>query len=124
VTGISVRISTARTLIGNRDILERYGRTRCPAEAEEPVTESLEMANAATAWDDRPHVAPVWYRYEDETVEFATDGRKLDDLGENPRVVISVERSEAGVGQWHVVTPPFCGSGSNAFYNRKRSPCV
>ncbi|MFB6143275.1 MAG: pyridoxamine 5'-phosphate oxidase family protein [Halorientalis sp.] len=74
-----------------------------PAEAEELITDCLEMAHVATARDDRPHVAPVWYRYESETVEFVTGGRKLDNLRENPRIAVSIERSEDGVGQWHVV---------------------
>ena len=74
-----------------------------PREAEELVTDCLEMAHVSTCHEDRPHVAPVWYHYEDETVEFVTGGRKLDNLRENPRIALSIERSEDGVGQWHVV---------------------
>lgn len=74
-----------------------------PPEAESLLTESLEMAHVATSHDDRPHVAPVWYYYEDETVEFVTGGRKLENIRENPRVALSIEKSEDGHGQWHVV---------------------
>jgi len=75
-----------------------------PDGAEELLTgDHLEMAHVATSSDDRPHVAPVWYYYDEETVEFVTGGRKLENIRENPRVALSVERSEDGHGQWHVV---------------------
>jgi nitroimidazol reductase NimA-like FMN-containing flavoprotein (pyridoxamine 5'-phosphate oxidase superfamily) len=74
-----------------------------PREAEEVLTGSLEMAHVATSSGDRPHAAPVWYRYEDGMVEFVTGGRKLENIRENPRVALSIERSEDGHGQWHVV---------------------
>ncbi|MFB6147115.1 MAG: pyridoxamine 5'-phosphate oxidase family protein [Halobacteriaceae archaeon] len=74
-----------------------------PPAFEERLTESLEMAHLATSADDRPHVAPVWYRYEDGTVELVTGGQKLENVRRNPRVALSIERSEDGHGQWHVV---------------------
>jgi len=74
-----------------------------PPAAEELLTERLEMAHVATSHGGRPHAAPVWYHYEDETVEFVTGGRKLTNIRENPRVALSVEHSENGRGQWHVV---------------------
>lgn len=74
-----------------------------PAEVESKISDSLEMAHLATSHDDRPHAAPVWFRYEDETVEFVTEGRKLENIRQNPRVAISIEHSEDGIGQWHVV---------------------
>jgi len=74
-----------------------------PERAEELLREGREMAHIATCSDDRPHVAPIWYYYEDETVEFVTEGRKLENIRENPRVAISIEKSENGHGQWHVV---------------------
>jgi len=63
----------------------------------EPVT-----AHLATCSDDRPHVAPVWFRYEDGVVELVTGGRKLRDIRENPYVSLSVERSTAGDPEWTV----------------------
>lgn len=77
--------------------------TTVPEEVEEWLTTGREMAHLATSRDDRPHVAPIWYRYEDGVVEFVTGGKKLENVRANPRVSISIERSEDGVGQWHVV---------------------
>jgi nitroimidazol reductase NimA-like FMN-containing flavoprotein (pyridoxamine 5'-phosphate oxidase superfamily) len=74
-----------------------------PPEVEEQLEQSLEMAHVSTARDARPHVAPVWYRYEDGMVEFVTGGRKLENIRSNPRVALSIEKSEDGYGQWHVV---------------------
>ena len=61
------------------------------------------MAHLATSVDDRPHVAPVWYRYEDDTIEIVTGGRKLENIRENPRVAVSVQKDEGGDAQWAVV---------------------
>lgn len=74
-----------------------------PSEAEELLTSGREMAHLATCRDDRPHVAPIWYYYEDETVEFVTEGRKLENIRANPRVSLSIEKSVDGHGEWHVV---------------------
>ena len=74
-----------------------------PPVVEELLTDGREMAHVATSHDDRPHVAPVWYYYENGTVEFVTGGRKLENIRENPRVALSIEKSEDGHGQWHVV---------------------
>ena len=56
----------------------------------------------ATANDDRPHVAPVWYRYDDGTIEVATTGKKLENVRANPRVALSVQKDDAGVPEWTV----------------------
>jgi PPOX class probable F420-dependent enzyme len=45
----------------------------------------------ATAVDDRPHVAPVWYLLDDGHVYFFTRGRKLANVRRNPRVAVAVE---------------------------------
>ncbi|MFB6074017.1 MAG: pyridoxamine 5'-phosphate oxidase family protein [Haloarculaceae archaeon] len=79
------------------------GSSTVPSSVEDVLAEGREMAHVATAVDDRPHVAPVWYRYEDDTVEFVTGGKKLENIRENPRVAVSIEHSEDGHGQWHVV---------------------
>ena len=60
------------------------------------------MAHLATSVDDRPHVAPVWYRYEDGTVEVVTGGRKLRNIRENPRVALSVQKDVGGDAEWMV----------------------
>lgn len=62
------------------------------------------MAHFATCVDGRPHVAPIWYCYDDEgeTLEVVTSGRKLANVRENPRVAISVQKDEGGDARWRV----------------------
>ena len=55
-----------------------------------------------TSQDDRPHVAPLWYRYEDGIVEIATTGQKLENIRANPRVSLAVQKAEAGIPEWMV----------------------
>jgi len=66
------------------------------------LTSEPRTAHLATSQDDRPHVAPVWYRYEDGIVEVVTSGRKLADIRANPRVALSVQNAERGVPEWTV----------------------
>ncbi len=56
----------------------------------------------ATAHDDRPHVAPVWYRYESGTIEVATTGRKLENIRTNRHVALSVQKDTGGIPEWTV----------------------
>lgn len=51
-------------------------------------------ANLATSVDDRPHVAPVWYLYEDGHLLLLTGGKKLENVETNPRVAAAIESSE------------------------------
>jgi len=60
------------------------------------------MAHLATSVDDRPHVAPVWYDYDDGIVRIVTGGRKLENVRRNPRVALSIQRDEAGDALWRV----------------------
>jgi len=73
-----------------------------PAAAEELLTSQPLMAHFATCTEGRPHVAPVWYRYDEGTVEVLTTGQKLANVRENPRVAISVQKDEEGQAQWMV----------------------
>ncbi|UPV74827.1 pyridoxamine 5'-phosphate oxidase family protein [Halorussus limi] len=73
-----------------------------PAPAEELLTSEPLMAHFATCADGRPHVAPVWYRYDDGVLEVLTGGRKLANVRENPRVAVSVQKDEGGKAQWMV----------------------
>ncbi|WP_265108809.1 pyridoxamine 5'-phosphate oxidase family protein [Halosolutus halophilus] len=73
-----------------------------PAEAERLLESEPMMAHLGTCVEGRPHVAPVWYRYEDDTVEIVTTGRKLANVRENPRVALSVQADEAGETKWMV----------------------
>ena len=71
-------------------------------EVERLVTSEPLMAHLATSRDDRPHVAPVWYRYEDGVVELVTTGTKLRNVRENPRVALSIQKADGGVPEWTV----------------------
>jgi nitroimidazol reductase NimA-like FMN-containing flavoprotein (pyridoxamine 5'-phosphate oxidase superfamily) len=73
-----------------------------PARVETLLTGDPVTAHLATCKDGRPHVAPVWFRYEDGVVELVTGGRKLAELRENPYVSLSIERSTAGGPEWTV----------------------
>ena len=63
-----------------------------PSDAARLLTSDPLMAHLATCRDGRPHVAPVWYVYDEstETVELVTTGRKLANVRENPRVGLSM----------------------------------
>ncbi|WP_226480669.1 pyridoxamine 5'-phosphate oxidase family protein [Natrinema amylolyticum] len=76
--------------------------TTVPPTAERLLESEPLMAHLGTCVEGRPHVAPVWYRYADETVEIVTTGRKLANVRRNPRVALSVQRDEAGHAQWTV----------------------
>jgi len=71
-------------------------------EVEELLTSEPLVATLGTCVDGRPHVAPLWYRYEDGVVEIVTTGRKLSNVRENPRVALAVEKSTDGRPEWTV----------------------
>jgi len=71
-----------------------------PDEVESLLTSEPLVAHLATSLNDRPHVAPVWYLYADETVEIVTGGRKLANIRENPRVAVSIQKDEGGHTEW------------------------
>jgi nitroimidazol reductase NimA-like FMN-containing flavoprotein (pyridoxamine 5'-phosphate oxidase superfamily) len=73
-----------------------------PDEVERLLTSEPLLAHLATCRSGRPHVAPLWYTYDDGVVEVVTTGRKLADLRANPYVSLSVEKSEAGQPEWMV----------------------
>lgn len=75
-----------------------------PPEAARLLTSEPLMAHLATCRDERPHVAPVWYRYDApaEAVELVTTGRKLANVRANPRVALSVQKDVDGHAQWMV----------------------
>jgi len=73
-----------------------------PPEAEALLSGAPLMAHFATCADGKPHVAPVWYAYDDGVLEVLTTGRKLANVRENPRVAVSVEQSTDGRAEWMV----------------------
>lgn len=73
-----------------------------PDEVEALVADATLSAHVATSVDDRPHVAPVWYLYDDGVLLFVTSGRKLRNLRQNPRVAISIEKGDERGVEWTV----------------------
>ncbi|WP_049927526.1 pyridoxamine 5'-phosphate oxidase family protein [Halopiger goleimassiliensis] len=73
-----------------------------PPEAEQLLEDEPVMAHLGTCLEGRPHVAPVWYRYAEGTVEIVTTGRKLANVRKNPRVALSIQADEAGQARWMV----------------------
>jgi len=71
-------------------------------EVKSRLTAGPRTAYLATSADDRPHVAPVWYRHEDGIIEIVTTGRKLANIRENPRVSLAVQAVEDGIPDWTV----------------------
>lgn len=76
--------------------------TTVPDTVESLLTSEPLIAHLATSVDDRPHVAPVWYLYDDGVVEIVTGGRKLANIQENPRVALSVQKDNGGHTEWMV----------------------
>lgn len=76
--------------------------TGIPDEVEALLESEPLMAHLATSVDDRPHVAPVWYRYEDGTLELVTTGQKLANVRRNPRVAVSIQKDVRGRTRWMV----------------------
>ncbi|MEF8813260.1 MAG: pyridoxamine 5'-phosphate oxidase family protein [Halovenus sp.] len=62
-----------------------------PETAADALAGATAPAHLATSVENRPHVAPVWYLYDDGSLYLFTSGRKLRNLQENPRVAASVE---------------------------------
>lgn len=73
-----------------------------PPETEALIADARLSAHVATSVDDRPHVAPVWYLYDDGVVSFVTSGRKLRNIRQNPRVALSVEKADESGVEWGV----------------------
>ncbi len=71
-----------------------------PPELERRLTAEPLTAHLATSRDDRPHVAPVWYLYDDGIVRIVTTGRKLADIRANPYVSLSIEKAKQGLPEW------------------------
>lgn len=65
------------------------------------LTDAVVPAHLATSADDRPHVAPVWFLYEDGHLLVLTGGRKLANVRANPRVAVSIEHTDGD--HWLVV---------------------
>lgn len=73
-----------------------------PDTAVDLLTGGAHVAHLATSHEDRPHVAPVWYNYNEGAIELVTTGKKLDNIRRNPRVALSVQDDDAGEARWAV----------------------
>lgn len=73
-----------------------------PDEVEDLLESEPLAAFLGTSADNRPHTAPLWYRYDDGVVEIMTTGQKLENIRSNPYVSISVQKAEAGIPEWMV----------------------
>jgi nitroimidazol reductase NimA-like FMN-containing flavoprotein (pyridoxamine 5'-phosphate oxidase superfamily) len=73
-----------------------------PADVEQRLSGAAVPASLATCVDGRPHVASLWYRYEDGVVDILPPGQKLANIRRNPRVALSVEVDDGGLPEWEV----------------------
>lgn len=70
---------------------------------EERLTSERLVAYLATCYNGRPHVAPLWFLYEDETIEILTTGQKLANIKRNPKVTLAIQKDEDGLPEWRVL---------------------
>ena len=71
-------------------------------EVEELITDAPLSAHLATADENRPHVAPVWYGYRDGVLSVLTGDKKLANIRSNPRVAVSIEKQGEHGPEWSV----------------------
>jgi nitroimidazol reductase NimA-like FMN-containing flavoprotein (pyridoxamine 5'-phosphate oxidase superfamily) len=98
-----------------------------PPELEELLTGDPLVAYLATSHEDRPHVAPLWFRYETGTVEVMTTGRKLANLRRNPKASLAVQAGPSTDPDWtatlrgtaHVVDDEAEARAANRWINRR-----
>lgn len=89
--------------------------------AEELLTTEPLVAHLATSTNDRPHVAPLWYRYEDGRIVVMTTGQKLSNLKENSRVALSIQKDYGGHPEWMVTIKGTATVIENAKTNREQN---
>ncbi|MCH7659181.1 MAG: pyridoxamine 5'-phosphate oxidase family protein, partial [Euryarchaeota archaeon] len=68
-------------------------------EIESLIADAPLSAHLATTVADRPHVAPVWYDYDDGYLRVLTGGKKLRNIDRNPQVAVSIEQAPRGALQ-------------------------
>ncbi|MEM4781150.1 MAG: pyridoxamine 5'-phosphate oxidase family protein [Halalkalicoccus sp.] len=66
------------------------------------IAEAPLSAHLATAVENRPHVAPVWYDYHEGHLRVLTGGRKRENVERNPKVAVSIERADGPAVEWSV----------------------
>lgn len=73
-----------------------------PSEVEQAISGESHIAHLATAVEGQPHVAPVWYHYEDDVIQITTAGKKVRNVRRNSRVAVSIQTDEEGHPEWVV----------------------
>ena len=71
-----------------------------PSDVEELINGAKLMAHLATSVNGRPHVAPLWYAYDDGVLSVLTTGKKLANIQQNPQVAVSIEKNTDGDAEW------------------------
>lgn len=71
-------------------------------EIESLIADAPLSAHLATTVADRPHVAPVWYDYDDGYLRVLTGGKKLRNIDRNPQVAVSIEQANGPAVEWSV----------------------
>lgn len=66
------------------------------------ITDVPLSAHLATSVNDRPHVAPIWFVYDDGELSMLTGGKKLANVRQNPRVALSIESYDRSGVNWGV----------------------
>lgn len=73
-----------------------------PPAVEALIADKRLVAHLSTSVNDRPHSAPLWYRYADGMIEIATTGQKLANIKQNPKVSLSIQSATDGIPDWMV----------------------
>jgi nitroimidazol reductase NimA-like FMN-containing flavoprotein (pyridoxamine 5'-phosphate oxidase superfamily) len=73
-----------------------------PGPVESLISDRPLVAHLATSQSDRPHVAPVWYAYDEGVVEVLSTGTKVENARANPRVALSIQQDDEGRAEWFV----------------------
>ena len=74
-----------------------------PDDVERRIADATLVAQLGTCVDGKPHIAPLWYRYDDGSIEIATTGQKLANIRRNPSVVLGIQSAdEDGMPDWYV----------------------
>lgn len=95
-----------------------------PDEAEALLSEESVIAHLSTCTDERPHVAPVWYHYDDGTISVLTTGQKLANIRKNPRVALSVQKDTDGRAEWMVTMQGMATVIDNEVQKREATACI
>ncbi|RRJ28696.1 pyridoxamine 5'-phosphate oxidase family protein [Halocatena pleomorpha] len=73
-----------------------------PSAVADRIRDADLVAYLATPVNGRPHVAPVWYGYDDGVLSVLTTGKKLANIRQNPQVAVSIEQHTAENAGWMV----------------------